>query len=175
MALRATFNMPDINALTERKKQAFHDAVVYRLNYLGFECYKIARERGSYIDQTSNLRSSTGYIILYDGTLVKSGGFEQIKSSKEGIRTKYGKLDKRYKANKSIIEKKEGDDIGKELAFKIANEYQSGYVLIVVAGMEYALSVESKGYDVLTSAELYAKDEIKDILKKVVSDVAKIK
>jgi len=155
MALRATFNMPDINALIERKKQAFHDLLIFRLRYLGEECVKIARERGAYLDQTGNLRSSTGYVISHEGSIISESGFDSV----NGIKPKA----------------ENGSEIGLDLAKKLSDKYNSGYALIVVAGMEYALSVESKGYDVLTSAELYAKDEIKDILKKVVSDVAKIK
>jgi len=155
MALVPKFNMPDIDALIERKKQAFHDAVVYRLNYLGFECYKIAREKGRYENWTGNLRSSTGYGILHDGVIIVESGFEKVEAKEPST--------------------EDGIKKGKDLIKDISSQYPVGYVLIVVAGMEYALSVESKGYDVLTSAELYAKDEIKDILKKVVSDVAKIK
>lgn len=155
MALKPTFSMSNINELIERKKEAFHQAIVYRLNYLGLECYSIARERGSYIDQTGNLRSSTGYVISYNGVVVYERGFEKVAGLQSST--------------------EDGTLKGKELAEKLVNEYNSGYSLIVVAGMEYALSVESKGYDVLTSAELYAKDEIKDVLKKVVNDVSKIK
>ncbi len=147
MGLVPTFSMADVQKKMDRAKQLFERTVIQRLRYLGEQCINIGRERGSYIDQTGNLRSSIGYLVLKDGKLIDSGGFEQIK----------GKVDSEIK----------GSDVGKEFAEKLASNYSEGFVLIVVAGMDYAAAVEAKGYDVLTSSEEFAKSEIPKILEKL--------
>ena len=45
-------------------------------------------------------------------------------------------------------------------------EFPHGYVLIVVAGMEYAAAVESKGFDVITGSSLTAIADLKKHFKK---------
>lgn len=167
MGLVPTFSMADVQNKMDKAKQRFESTIIERLHYLGLECVNIARTKGTYTDQTSNLRSSIGYIILKDGIIISTGGFEQIKSNQTGIRRKNGTLDKRYKANRGVQTAKEGSEIGKELAEKLASNYSEGFVLIVVAGMDYAAAVEAKGYDVLTSSEEFAKSEIPKILEKL--------
>jgi hypothetical protein len=43
---------------------------------------------------------------------------------------------------------------------ELARQYTNGMVLVVVAGMEYAAAVESKGYDVITGSSMYADSEL---------------
>lgn len=118
------------------------DRVLIRnLQYIGEECLNAARSTDSYKDQTGNLRSSTGYVIALDGKLVKKSSFEVIKEGSEG--------------------KKAGLALAKELIDK----YPKGAVLIVVAGMDYAVHVANKGYDVLDSAELTAEMIIPKVMK----------
>jgi hypothetical protein len=62
---------------------------------------------------------------------------------------------------------------GKEVATNAARKYSSGYVLIVVAGMKYAAYVESRGYNVLSSAELLAESEMPKMLKRLQNIVTK--
>lgn len=46
-----------------------------------------------------------------------------------------------------------------------------GYVLIIVAGMDYAAAVESKGYDVITGSSNRAIGLLKDAIKKIAKNV----
>lgn len=96
---------------------------------------------GSYQDQTGNLRSSIGYVVVLDGNIVSEGGFNVIAT---GFR---------------------GREEGREYARTIAREYPNGLVLIVVAGMEYAVQVAEKGYNVLDSATVLAERLAKSLLK----------
>lgn len=47
-----------------------------------------------------------------------------------------------------------------KLVEELAREYPKGMILVVVAGMEYAAAVESKGYDVITGSSMYADTEL---------------
>ncbi|MGQ2091715.1 hypothetical protein ACQ1R0_05860 [Ornithobacterium rhinotracheale] len=49
----------------------------------------------------------------------------------------------------------------------VAMKYPRGYVLVVVAGMNYALYVESKGYNVLSTAEQLAEREVPRLLNEI--------
>ena len=62
---------------------------------------------------------------------------------------------------------------GQKLAKTIGSKYPEGVVLVVTAGMNYALYVESKGRDVLTSAEHLAQQELPKMLQKLVSNIEK--
>lgn len=76
-----------------------------------------------FYDISANLRSSIGYIVQKDT--------KEISSNFEG--------------------KSEGKNKGLATAKKIASKF-TGYSLILVAGMDYAVAVESKGYDVISSS-----------------------
>ena len=52
----------------------------------------------------------------------------------------------------------EGAEVGKQYAQELAANHPTGYALIVVAGMNYAEYVSAKGYDVLDTAELKARE-----------------
>ena len=146
MALRASFSIEDVRAKFELAQKLFRRTVITKLKYIGEQAVNIARERGSYIDQTGNLRSSTGYLVLEDGNVITKSGFEKIVGQKAG----------------NITE--DGSEKGLKLAETIASQYPEGFVLIVVAGMEYAAAVEAKGYDVLTSSEKFAEGEIPKLI-----------
>ena len=110
----------------ERTKMAF-----LKLAYIGEEAVNDARITGLYTDRTGNLRSSIGWIVLINGKIEKSG----IKEAERGT------------------DRKTGVKTGKGWMQWASNEFKDeSMVLVIFAGMEYAASVESKGYDVLSSA-----------------------
>ena len=45
----------------------------------------------------------------------------------------------------------------------------SGFDLIIVAGMNYARPVENRGYDVLSSTEKYLKREVQTKIRRILS------
>lgn len=59
------------------------------------------------------------------------------------------------------------NEYGSNFAMEVLREHQDGIVLIVVAGMNYAVHVESKGYNVLSSAEMFAERRLPELLKQL--------
>ena len=146
MGVKANFDTKGIHAYLEGKVKAIEAEIVRRMQYLGEQCINHARALNTYKDQTGNLRSSIGYLIVVNGSIVNTGGF---KGSNEGAVN--------------------GNNFAREIALTSPN----GFVLIVVAGMNYAKYVETRGFDVLTSAELIAKTELPKIIKQLKATIKK--
>lgn len=100
---------------------------IHALQYIGEEFVNRARMVSTYEDQTGNLRSSIGYVIAKNGFVIKRN-YVEIMNGNEGV-------------TKAL-----------NLADEAAAEHPNGIVLIVTAGMQYALYVESMGYDVLSGS-----------------------
>lgn len=162
MGVTPRFKPSDIRKKLEEAVARIEKAIFANLSYLGEECVNHARTVGDYRDQTGNLRNSIGYVIVKDGQIVKRN-FQRsasVKNSK-GKTTKGGK--------DGVLT---GEKLAEELARQVAPE---GFVLIVVAGMAYASKVESRGRNVLSSAENYAKAEMPGIITKLKSQIARMK
>lgn len=150
------------------RMQVIEQAVLSRLQFVGEIFVKLAREEGAYKDRTGNLRNSIGYIILKNGEQL----FENFeKSAHVEVEISKGKL-----AGQTHTTKGSADGVakGKEVAELASLKFPKGYVLIVVAGMEYAAAVEAKGLDVLTGSSQQASkllkqgfDELQQKLKKI--------
>ena len=96
----------------------------------------------NWTDDTGNLRSSIGYAVAKDGGIVMESSFQTVSGGNEG------------------------SEQGRKLAGSIAGGYPSGYVLVIVAGMEYAVYVEAMSNKVVLShGWLYLRKNIADILK----------
>lgn len=132
--------MGEVKARVAKWSQRVHRSVINRLAFLGEQCVNHARDYGIgfYQDQTGNLRSSLGYAIYYNGALVT------LKVD--------GDMPTGLETGQNVIE-------------TVAQNYPTGYVLIVVAGMSYAIHVESKGYNVLTMTEQFAETEAPKIMQ----------
>ena len=122
------------------------DKMLVFLQAGGEKFIEVARRSGSYKDQTGNLRSSIGYIIAKDGEVVT----ENFKESDKGTDKTTGK----YK--------------GRRLAEEVST---GGYVLVGVAGMEYAAAVEAKGYEVVSGANTQCEKYLRDTLKSIFSKI----
>jgi hypothetical protein len=140
MPIRPITTKSEIAAYIEAKIRRTEQAVINTLAYVGEVCVNTARIGGSYRDQTGNLRSSTGYVLVKDGSEVRSSSFEAEKGGSDG-------------ASK-----------GRAFATQKARQYPRGIVLIVVAGMSYAAHVSASGRDVLDSAELKADQLVPQLL-----------
>lgn len=114
------------------------------LCYAGEKCIEEARDGGTYIDQTGNLRSSIGYAVLMNGQVIQYDCADKVKNGDEGV--------------------SEGL---KFLQSRIKKASKKGIVLIVTAGMNYAEYVEAKGYVVLSSAELKAPGIVRQLLTSI--------
>lgn len=129
------------------------------LSELGEECVNRVRDRSgdeSWYDHTGNLRSSVGYIVLYEGKEAQRGGFMPT-SAPEGNGSKG---------------KQEGQNYLEETAKTVAES--SDFSLVVVAGMNYAEFVEAMdNKDVLASTELWAREQVPLMLEKLKRQIAK--
>lgn len=137
-----------VDELIDSKKEAIKDA----LEHIGGECLKEMRvkDQTRYKDQTNNLRSSTGFTIVENGTIVETSGFLPEGNGKEGDGFK-------------------GSADGKAYAESLASDVE-GIALVLSAGMDYATYVESKGLNVLDSAKALAKREYPEFLKAILEE-----
>ena len=135
--------MSEVEAYLDEQIERIEQLIIYNLSYVGEQCLTEARSTNSYKDQTGNLRSSIGYIIVKDGRVIRQSDFAVVRKGSEG--------------------KSEGEQFARSLASK----FPEGIVLIVVAGMNYASYVSAKGYNVLDSAELLADRLVPSILKQL--------
>jgi hypothetical protein len=148
MGLTAKFK-GDIDATFRLFLDKVERMIVESLCRIGEEVVTLAKlippERG-FTDRTGNLRSSIGYVVCKDGQPINIA-FEAVKGGHVGVNT------------------------GQRLALNIAKQYAEGYTLIVVAGMDYAVYVESKGRDVLTSAETEAGKLLERELRNLITNI----
>ncbi|MDB0602359.1 hypothetical protein PL373_14655 [Tenacibaculum maritimum] len=122
--IKALFNGVQLNNIFEQFQEKVHSDILNTLRFVGEEFVNKARISGNYKDRTGNLRSSIGYIILKDGKII----------------------------NKNFEGEKEGKNQGQKVAKEVAEQHPDGYVLIGVAGMQYAAYVEAKSFDVITGS-----------------------
>lgn len=146
MGIKAV-NTNVIDAYIDRMVSEIDVKIVRKLLEVGERCVNRARiteEKGKdYTDKSGNLRGSVGYILVANGVIINEGGFEPVKGATEG------------------------PEAGRNLAHRLVKDYPQFYVLIVVAGMQYASFVSDKGYDVLDSAELLAEKLLNDFKNKL--------
>lgn len=129
------------NAINQRFAEAQTDVtnrMVRILRYCAEMAINEARLNGNYRDVTGNLRSSVGYTIIVDGKI----------------------LEENYSGNSEGISK--GKSVAREL---LTQQPEIG--LVIVAGMKYASQVESRGRNVLTSAEQLAKVMVPNLLNQL--------
>lgn len=151
----------------EAKMKGIADFIISRLSQIGEECVRIARESGDYNDITGNLRSSIGYVILYDGKPVQGGDFAAV-PVQPGIRN-IKMPDGSIRKIKVGGDGAAGQRAGQELLEKLQAKFPWGIVLIVCAGMKYAAYVEAVHHkDVLTSAEQECESMVSELLKGLV-------
>ncbi|MDR0864961.1 MAG: hypothetical protein LBO74_08525 [Candidatus Symbiothrix sp.] len=128
-----------ITNLVQRKEQV----IIRNLCYVGEKCLNEARTNGGYYDQTGNLRSSIGYVVVVDGNVIQMSSFSTVKQGKQGASD------------------------GQEFVKQLISKFPKGICLIVVAGMNYASYVSAKGYNVLDSSELLAEKLVPQMLSKL--------
>lgn len=143
MGITQTTTTSEIDAYIERQVKRTTNALIYNLQYIGEQVLNTARSTNSYKDQTGNLRSSLGYVIVVDGKIKYKSDFEVVKQGNSGSKS------------------------GIQYAKEVARQFPEGIVIIVVAGMNYASYVAAKGFDVLDSAELLADKLVTQILKQL--------
>ncbi len=153
MGIRMTTKLSEVHDMLMREAERVERLTIRALSKLGEQCVTKIRDRAgdkSWYDQTGNLRSSVGYVIAHNKNIIQYSTFNQVKQGSEGVKT------------------------GKDLAKELAKRYSNNYVLIVVAGMNYAEFVEAMdNKDVLSSTELWVKEQVPLMLEKLKRQIAK--
>jgi hypothetical protein len=122
------------NVLNQRLKELAEKAIIYSKDHKGYK------------DQTSNLKNSISFALYYDGELI----------------TKFvGKIPKAKAHPKGQAQVEQALET---YAKKIDVENTKGYVVTIVAGMDYAKYVEDKGYNVLYLTKYFIQDDMKLII-----------
>ena len=152
MGIRMATKLDEIHNTLMKESQRVERLTIRALSYLGEQCVTRVRDREgdkSWYDRSGNLRSSVGYVISHNGNIVQYSDFNQIKQGSEGVK------------------------VGKDLAEEIVKRYSNDYVLVVVAGMNYAEFVEAmENKNVLASAELFARKELPEMMSKLKKQLA---
>lgn len=161
MPIDANFNKTDVEKRFDAFVAVIEKRQIKRLQYLGEECVKKAREVPPNIgfwDQTGNLRSSIGFMIFRNGTAIH-GNYIQA----EGVNQQGESLNGT-----------EGINAGQMLAKRVGAKYKQGISLVVTAGMNYAVYLEANGRDVITSAESLARQELPKMLEELKKNINKV-
>ena len=140
-------NKKQIKAYLNEFSRRVEAALIFQLEVLVTELVNHAKESAEYIDQTANLKSSIGGVVLKNGRSITYKGFE---GSTEGTQ--------------------EGNDFIKSLIGSIG----SGYAILVVAGMEYAAYVEDvHNLNVLKKTELKMGVELPKAIDRLILKINK--
>lgn len=131
--IRMTTPMDAIDKKIAKEINRAENEILKKLSFIGENAVNDARGNGDYMDNTGNLRSSIGYTILKNGETVRTSSFDREKQG----------------ASKAKIE-------STKLLDELRTKFKTGFVLIVVAGMDYAVTVEARGRNVLSSSKLLA-------------------
>lgn len=127
MKIKARFNIDKLFEGIYEKVEIITDTVIEAIQMACLEATNKAKGLNTYKDQTHYLRSSIGFVIYDHGEKVT----EEFTSSGG------------TKGNEGVAE-------GKRIAAEAATQYPNDIVAVIVAAADYALYVESKGYDVIT-------------------------
>lgn len=140
--------MPEVNNYINSVLDAKIQNIIRVMKVAGEDAVNEARsyaKQNDWQDVTGNLRSSIGYVITLNGSIVGQD-FEKVQGPQPAT--------------------KDGKKIGYDLAIDIAKALPE-IALVIVAGMNYAVTVESRGRNVLTSAEIKAKLKLNQLLKNI--------
>lgn len=157
--VKPNFTVDDVRQRYDAFLDVVEELQLEALQQLGEECVTFARSdhANDWQDQTGNLRSSIGYMIFKDGKVVFGTPFEQVAAKnppKDGV-----PLD--------------GAKRGEALCRSIG-EQTTGMTLVMVAGMNYAIYVESKGRDVITGAHTHAVRTLPQMIEQLKSDIKNV-
>ncbi len=154
MGIKAQFTAQDIDKFHDDFVQNFYIKLIEALEFTAIEIRDLAKSGKNgikdYIDRSNNLRSSIGFVLYKDGEQISSN-FVKSGAGSEGDGNK-------------------GTQVGESVAESIAIEYPKGFVVVMVAGMDYAAYVEAKGYDVITASTL----KFEDVLRKNLETITEV-
>ncbi|KAA6300982.1 MAG: hypothetical protein EZS26_002874 [Candidatus Ordinivivax streblomastigis] len=139
MKIKPTFNPIDLHNYLHSKVDEWTEILLTACKEACIKTVARAKQTNACQDQTGALRSSIGYVLYHNGVEI-AHSFESTGGEKG----------------------EEGAQTGLAFARKKASEAgDKTIVAIVVAGMDYAIYMESKGRDVLTGSARQFADELK--------------
>lgn len=149
MGIKPAYKMTQVRGYIKQQRDRSITSLINTYKFVGEGFVAQARSKtpaeGSFNDITGNLRSSIGYIILMDGKQL-TANFQQTGGGSD---------------------KATGTAKGKTFAEEVAINFPRGIVLIVVAGMQYAAAVESRGKDVITGSSLGIETRVKTLFARL--------
>lgn len=181
MGLVPTFSMADVQKKMLEYAKEVEREIVKMLAQLGEECVNMSRASIN-IDPSAfpvddpnfKVKKALKQRVLTKKELAEgltAPKFGDYLDGKENLRNSIGY----FVAVHGSFVIKSGDGEASSIANKVVSEHPEGIALIVVAGMNYAAAVEAKGYNVISSSELFAKSEIPKRLQRVKKKVETIK
>ena len=169
MALSMRTSPDEFRRRLEQKYNAIMQDIAEALFMTCTEAVNRARSLDTYKDQTNNLRSSLGFVIYHNGRMLfrdfQTGGTGTGGGGQVSFTTSQGQEVSFSAQVKSDTSGNRGLLQGEALANSVAQRYPSGFIAVIVAGMNYALFVEAKGYDVLTGSTLTVGEDLKKNLE----------
>lgn len=127
----------DVESIARGLAERVKDITIEAMASAGERAVSLCKSSKTYKDVSHDLTNSIGYGVVKNGQLVRVGGFGGGNGGSQGIR------------------------VLTEASGRISDG------LIIVAGMEYALYVERKGYVVLDGGTLDIDKDIADELRNV--------
>ena len=142
MTVKKKFTIEDVNNQIRNDLQSINDSLLESFELATKNVVETAKANQTYDDQTGDLTSSIGYIIFHDGQEVTSyfGATSTVEGITQGLATARSKPE-------------------------IYN--CPGIVIIIVAGMEYASTVENSGYDVISGSLAHFESTIQQCFNEV--------
>lgn len=138
MGIKPNFSNKDLDKLNQFIIDDTLQKCIKAYLYLGENVVAHAKQSVGFMDQTGNLRSSIGYVLFVNGQVYKE-----------------------FYEGRAL-----GTSEGKQFARELASRAKKAQlVLVFTAGMNYAYSVESRGYNVLAASENYTR-EVADLIIK---------
>jgi hypothetical protein len=139
-------NKAGLDSYIKEQQNEYEASLIYALEYFVAELQNHAKEQAGYKDQTANLKSSIGGVVLKNGKVVSYATFVKEPGNGKG--------------------KDNGMQTGMEFINSLIPQFSNGYIIILVAGMEYATFVENyRDKNVLKKTELYMRAEMPKLLK----------
>jgi len=172
MALRASFSLEDVRAKFELAQGLFRRTVIKKFSEIGEQCVNMSRaslniDASAFpVAKSSNAKNEPKALkqrVLTKKEIAKKitpPTFGDYLDNTSNLRNSIGY----FIAEDGVILKENGNSTAKGVAIEVINKNTSGFVLVVVAGMEYAAAVEAKGYNVITSSEKFAEGEIPKLI-----------
>jgi predicted Fe-Mo cluster-binding NifX family protein len=148
MAITQRFDIGKLFAGVRAKVDIITDSVLDALQMACLEVTNNAKALNTYKDQTHYLRSSIGFVVFDHG--------EKIAETFTSTGGEAGSA---------------GAEAGREIAEEAAKQYTNEIVAVIVAGADYALYVESKGYDVISGPCSELNEVLSKYLKIVIEEL----